>query len=93
VFVGVMALVVGVLVAMNGGLVAVLLAIMAMGLSPVDVFVLMLVFAVATHAVSPPGGNILINIVTRFRLRGNPSVIKELEISLRKELDIFFLLP
>ena len=88
-----MALIVGVLVAMDDGLVAVLLAIMAMSLSPVGVFVLMLVFAVATHAVSPPGGNILINIVTRFRLRGNPAVIKELGISLRKELDIFLSLP
>ena len=49
-----MGLVVGVLVAMDRGLVAVLLAIMAMSLSPVDVFVLMLVFAVATHLSSPP---------------------------------------
>jgi hypothetical protein len=93
VFVGVMALIVGVLVAMDGRLVAVLLAIMAMSLSPVDVFVLMLFFAVATHAVSPPGGNIVKHIVTRLRLRGKPAVIKELEISIRKELDIFFLLP
>ena len=52
--VGMMALVVGVLVAMNGGLVAVLLAIMAMSFSPMGVFVLMLVFAVATHLGSPP---------------------------------------
>jgi len=52
--VGMMALVVGVLVAMNGGLVAVLLAIMAMSFSPMGVFVLMLVFAVATHLGSRP---------------------------------------
>ena len=52
--VAVMALVVTVLVAMDGRLVAVLVAIMAMSLSPVVVFVLMLVFALATHAVSPP---------------------------------------
>ena len=51
--VAVMALVVGVLVAMDGRLVAVLVAIMAMSLSPVVVFVLMLVIALATHTVSP----------------------------------------
>jgi hypothetical protein len=54
VFVGVMALVVGVLVAMDGGLVAVLLAVVAMSLSPVGVFVLVLLFAVAAHRGSPP---------------------------------------
>jgi hypothetical protein len=91
--VAVMALVVGVFVAVDGRLVAVLLAVVAMSLSPVGVFVLMLVFAVATHAVSPPGDNIVKHIVTRFRLRGNPVVIKELGTSIRKELDIFFLLP
>ena len=45
-----MALVVGVLVAMDGSLVAVLLAVMAMSLSPVGVFMLVFFFAVATHA-------------------------------------------
>jgi hypothetical protein len=91
--VAVMALVVGVFVAVDGLLVAVLLAVVAMSLSPVGVFVLMLVFTVATHVVSPPGDNIVKYIVTRFRLRGNPVVIKELGTSIRKQLDIFFLLP
>ena len=91
--VAVMALVVGVLVAMDGRLVAMLAAIMAMSLSPVVVFVLMPVFAVATHAVSPPGGSTFIYIITRFMLWGNPAVIKELGTSIRKELDIFSLLP
>jgi hypothetical protein len=57
--VAVMALVVGMLVAMDGRLVAVLLAVVAMSFGPVGVLVLMLVFAVATHIVSPPGDDIL----------------------------------
>jgi hypothetical protein len=57
--VAVMALVVGVLVAMDGRLVAVLLAVVAMSFGPMGVLVLMLVFAVATHMVSPPGDDIL----------------------------------
>jgi hypothetical protein len=67
-FVGVMAFVVGVLVAMDGGLVAVFLAVVAMGYRPVGVFVFMLVFAVATHLVSPPGYG---NILTRLALLSN----------------------
>ena len=55
--VAVMALVVGVLVAMDGRLVAMLLAVVAMSFGPMGVLVLMLVFAVATHMVSPPGDN------------------------------------
>ena len=57
-FVGVMAFVVRVLVAVYGRLVAVFLAVMAMSFSPMGVFVLMLVFAVATHLVSPPGDDL-----------------------------------
>jgi hypothetical protein len=52
VFVGVVAVAVGVLVGMGGGLVAVLMAIVHMRLGPMGVLMLMLVFAVATHAVS-----------------------------------------
>ncbi len=52
--VAVVAVTVGMLMAMDGGLVAVLLAIVDMSLGPVGVFVLMSVFAVAAHAVSPP---------------------------------------
>ncbi len=93
--VAVMALVVGVLVAMDSRLVAVLVAIMAMSLSPVVVFVLMLVFALATHTVSPLWFNIY--IITRFRLRHKPAEIKGQEPLrdgfIRSKLDIFFLLP
>jgi hypothetical protein len=52
--VAVMALVVGMLMVMNGGLMAVLVALVGMGLGPVGVFVLMFVFAMAAHTVSPP---------------------------------------
>ncbi len=57
-FVDVMAFVVCVLVAVDGGLVAVFLAVVAMSFSRMGVFVLMLVFAVATHLVAPPGDNL-----------------------------------
>ena len=52
--VAVMALIVVVLMAMNRGLVAVLMAVMDMAPGFMGVFVLMFVFAVAAHAVSPP---------------------------------------
>jgi hypothetical protein len=52
--VAVMALVVGMLMVMDGGLMPVLVAVVGMGLGPVGVFVLMFVFAVAAHTVSPP---------------------------------------
>ena len=47
--VAVMAVPVGVLVGMHGDLVAVLMAVVAVSLGLVSVFVLVLVFAVATH--------------------------------------------
>jgi len=52
--VAVMALVVGMLMVMDGGLMPVLVAVVGMGLGPVGVFVLMFVFAVAAHTVSLP---------------------------------------
>ncbi len=52
--VAVMALVVGMLMVMDGGLMPVLVAVVGMGLGPVGMFVLMFVLAVAAHAVSPP---------------------------------------
>ena len=54
VFVGMMPVAVGVLMAMDRGFVAVLMAVVDMGLGPVGVFMLMFVLAMATHAVSPP---------------------------------------
>ena len=57
--VAVMPIVVGMLMVMDGGLMTVLVAVMGMGLGPVCVFVLMFVFAVAAHAVSPPFSYIL----------------------------------
>ena len=54
VFVAVMALVMTMLMAMDRRLVAMLMAVVDMGLGPMGVFVLMFLFAVATHAVSPP---------------------------------------
>jgi hypothetical protein len=42
------------LMVMDGGLMPVLVAVVGMGLGPVGVFVLMFVFAVAAHTVSPP---------------------------------------
>jgi hypothetical protein len=52
--VAVVAIVMSVLVAMNCGLMAVLMPAVDMGASLVLVLVLMLVFAVAAHTVSPP---------------------------------------
>ena len=52
--VAVMALVVAMLMAMDGGLMPVLVAVVGMGLGRVGVSVLMFVLAVAAHAVSPP---------------------------------------
>jgi hypothetical protein len=57
-FVGVMALVMGVLVAVNRGLMGVFVAVVDMGLGPMGVLVFMLVFAVAAHGVAPPFYNI-----------------------------------
>jgi hypothetical protein len=54
VFVGVVAVAVGVLVGMGGGLVAVLMAIMHMRLGPMGMLVFVLVFVMATHLKSPP---------------------------------------
>jgi hypothetical protein len=52
--VGVMALVMGVLVAMDGLFVTVFMAVVDMALGAMGVFVLMFIFVVATHAISPP---------------------------------------
>ncbi len=52
--VAVMALVVAMLMAMDGGLMPVLVAVVGMGLGHVGVFMLMFVFAVAAHTISPP---------------------------------------
>jgi hypothetical protein len=59
-FVGVVALVVGVLVVMDGRLVAVLLAVVDMALLTMGVVVFMLVFAVAAHLFLPPDHSICI---------------------------------
>jgi hypothetical protein len=55
VFVLVVAIVVHVLVAMDHGFMAVLMAVVGMGAGLMGVLVLMFVFAVATHPGSPPG--------------------------------------
>lgn len=67
----VMALAMGVFVAMNHGLVAVLLAVVSMGLGAMSVFVLVLIFAVATHVFPLLYTKFLIHIVTRFWPRSN----------------------
>ncbi|MFH1595192.1 MAG: hypothetical protein ABIG94_02310 [Pseudomonadota bacterium] len=54
VFVPVVAIVVRVLVAMHHGFMAVLMVVVGMGVSLMGMFVLMFVFAVATHLSSPP---------------------------------------
>jgi hypothetical protein len=51
----VMAIIVGVFVAMDHGFMAVLMAIVGMGACLMDMLVFMFVFAVAAHAGSPPG--------------------------------------
>jgi hypothetical protein len=58
VLVVVMAVVVAVLVVMDGGLVAVLMAVVGMRLGLMGMFVLVLVFAMATHANSTPFNHI-----------------------------------
>ncbi len=52
--VAVMALVVGMLMAMDDGLMPMLVAVVGMGLDPMGVFVLMFIFVVTAHTVSPP---------------------------------------
>ena len=74
-FVAVMALVMSMFVAMDRRLVAMLMAVVDMGLGPMGVFVLMFLFAVATHAVSPPFHDIF-NILTLLLLRSNPDLKK-----------------
>ena len=59
VFVPVVVIVVRVLVAMDHGFMAVLMAIVGMGAGLMGMLVLMFVFAVATHLGSPPGHLIL----------------------------------
>ena len=54
-FVPVVAIVVRVLVAMDHGFMAVLMAVVGMGACRMGMLVLMFVFAVATHLGSPPG--------------------------------------
>jgi hypothetical protein len=53
-FVPVMAVLVSVLVAMHHGFMAVLMAVVGMGACLMRMFVIMFVFAVATHGGSPP---------------------------------------
>jgi len=54
------------LVGMRSGLVAVLMSVMSMGACLVRMFVLMFIFAVATHLESPPFLCILINCNPAF---------------------------
>jgi hypothetical protein len=71
--VAVMALVMGMLVAMDRRLVAVLLAVVDMSLGPVGVFVLMLVFAVATHLLFTSLFYYLSVIITKYHQKATPA--------------------
>jgi hypothetical protein len=79
-FVGMMAVAVGVLMTMDGGLVAVLMAVVHMGVGPMAVLMLMFVFAVATHTVSPPIQYIFY-IITRLLPRSHPDEINGAKIA------------